>query len=370
MNFNENMKCELDKDKFSEVKIEPREWDEENINNDIKVEPEDYPAHPNFEEWNSNDYDHGIYEPSITVINYDNSNFKVEPNEDFVDPLGIDFSTNIKLENESNEVPSFVKLESVVNESLHENSVDDTKKQCEGCFKFLQIKSFFKHVTNSQLCRNVYGDRWNEIVKERRKQIQRNSYIKNRKFKKDTPDPQIKCKGCNHEFPLSSILKHIYNLSNKDCKIKYSDEELSSLKSQRQKYRVSTKIVSKKNIANPKEEKVKEDKIYKCNFCEKIFQKRFLRRSHEKFQHEGIFDHVCLDCGQKFERQYYLKNHIKFVHQKIRGFKCEECDKEFKSSTERNAHNKIVHKGIKPYVCDICNDSFTTAYGLRYHKSR
>ena len=366
MNFNENLKCELENDKFSEVKIEPREWDEENINNFIKVEP-------NFEEWNSNDYDHGIYEPSITVENYDNSNFKVDPNDDFIDPLGIDFSTNIKLENKSNEVPNFVKHESDENvkESLHviENSVDDSKKQCEGCFKYFQIKSFFKHVTNSQLCRNVYGDSWNEIVKDRRKQIQRNSYIKNRKFKKGTPDLQIKCKGCNHEYPLSSILKHIYNLSNKDCKIKYSDEELSSLKSQRQANRVS-KIISKKNIENPDEGKFKGEKIYKCNFCEKIFQKRFLRRSHEKFHHEGIFDHVCLDCGQKFERQYYLKNHIKFVHQKIRGFKCENCDKEFKSSTERNAHNNIVHKGIKPYVCDICNDSFTTAYGLRYHKSR
>ena len=62
-----------------------------------------------------------------------------------------------------------------------------------------------------------------------------------------------------------------------------------------------------------KEEESEPEKInqFKCEFCEKSFERSHHLKQHIKGVHEGVKDHKCEICGSRFGSSSYLNIHIK-----------------------------------------------------------
>ena len=65
----------------------------------------------------------------------------------------------------------------------------DHEKECEGCKKTYNIDTFFKHFRRAKKCKEKYGDRYDDMIKERRKNYKKahnfNLYAENREARKE-----------------------------------------------------------------------------------------------------------------------------------------------------------------------------------------
>ena len=129
-------------------------------------------------------------------------------------------------------------------------------RACEGCGKQFSDVSFFKHVSHSKKCKAAYGDRWEEIKKQKRLETKSRYYYKDQvKWQKISKENMkklraedrskdnakmmkamknvsclhsVKCKGCDESFMSNKILKHISQVD--ECFAKYKEEDLNLLK--------------------------------------------------------------------------------------------------------------------------------------------
>ena len=101
-----------------------------------------------------------------------------------------------------------------------------------------------------------------------------------------------------------------------------------------------------------------------CNFCEKKFTLRRLKR-HIKGVHEKTKDNLCKICN-KFFSDEWISNHIKTVHEKIKNSgKWEFCEKSFCKSYYLKLHIKKVHENILEYACNLCNKTYSDSTTLK-----
>ena len=65
----------------------------------------------------------------------------------------------------------------------------DHEKECEGCKKTYNIDTFFKHFRRAKKCKEKYGDRYDDMIKERRKNYKKahnkQIYAENREARKE-----------------------------------------------------------------------------------------------------------------------------------------------------------------------------------------
>ena len=65
----------------------------------------------------------------------------------------------------------------------------DHEKECEGCKKTYNIDTFFKHFRRAKKCKEKYGDRYDDMIKERRKNYKKahnfKLYAENREARKE-----------------------------------------------------------------------------------------------------------------------------------------------------------------------------------------
>ena len=119
----------------------------------------------------------------------------------------------------------------------------------------------------------------------------------------------------------------------------------------------------RKSHVGPDGEKLK----YKCEYCDKTFNhySNMNAHVHKKHKEKKV---QCSECPKMFAYQYELREHM-FVHLGGQGskFKCQFCEKSFQRSTTLKNHERTTHLGIKRFKCDICGKMFGTKFNMKVH---
>ena len=120
----------------------------------------------------------------------------------------------------------------------------------------------------------------------------------------------------------------------------------------------------RKSNVGPDGEKLK----YKCQYCDKTFNHYSNMNAHVHKQHKEK-KIECKECSKMFAYQYELREHM-FIHQggqTTSKFKCQFCDKCFQRSTTLKNHERTTHLGIKRFKCEICGKMFGTKFNMKVH---
>ena len=104
---------------------------------------------------------------------------------------------------------------------------------------------------------------------------------------------------------------------------------------------------------------------YKCDVCDKVFNKRPSMMLHKKVKHEGV-RYACDQCDYQATQMTSLKTHKKSKHEGVKH-KCDQCDYTAKQQSDIRKHRQFVHEGVRHY-CDQCNYEGTTQGNLKKHK--
>ncbi|XP_068086192.1 zinc finger protein 227 [Anabrus simplex] len=107
-----------------------------------------------------------------------------------------------------------------------------------------------------------------------------------------------------------------------------------------------------------------QNKIYKCDICDKGFAKKYLLRTHMTVHGDKNFQ--CDLCLKIFLYPGNLNKHKHIVHSSERKFLCTICGKGFKTRHEQQRHS-AGHSGKSDYVCTVCNKFFMSRYNLATH---
>ena len=127
-------------------------------------------------------------------------------------------------------------------------------------------------------------------------------------------------------------------------------------------------IIHEQNSCN-KGERRKDDEYVQCSFCDYKIPRRNLGnlKSHIKFYHDKIYDHVCDLCGYKAIKGSILKQHMLSVHEN-KKYPCETCGKVFTSPGAVIKHDQTFHN-INYVFCDLCDFSTVNKTRMKHHKN-
>ena len=119
----------------------------------------------------------------------------------------------------------------------------------------------------------------------------------------------------------------------------------------------------RKTNVGPDGEKLK----YKCQHCDKAFNHYSNMNAHVHKKH--IQKKIqCSECPKMFAYKYELREHM-FIH--LGGqdskFKCQFCEKTFQRSTTLKNHERTTHLGIKRFKCETCGKLFGTKFNMKVH---
>ncbi|KAL0275071.1 UNVERIFIED_CONTAM: hypothetical protein PYX00_003051 [Menopon gallinae] len=107
-----------------------------------------------------------------------------------------------------------------------------------------------------------------------------------------------------------------------------------------------------------------EQKIHKCDKCEKTFSHSYLLKQH-KLHHTGLRPYSCSVCFNSFKSQSDLCTHVK-IHQE-KQYSCSVCGRKFSRSKTLRDH-MVRHTGIK-HICPVpgCGKTYTQRFPLTKH---
>ncbi|CAL9685926.1 unnamed protein product [Knipowitschia caucasica] len=120
-----------------------------------------------------------------------------------------------------------------------------------------------------------------------------------------------------------------------------------------------------------KRTKSREQKVYSCPLCSKVFQNSSNLNRHIRSHGDKLFK--CDDCDKLFSRKESLKQHISYKHSKTMPdleykYKCNTCEKSFRLENALKFHN--CRTDDKTFQCDICSRFFSTNSNLSKHKKK
>ncbi|VDI65132.1 Hypothetical predicted protein [Mytilus galloprovincialis] len=107
-----------------------------------------------------------------------------------------------------------------------------------------------------------------------------------------------------------------------------------------------------------------------CDFCGKMYKSRRTFIQHKKSHEENYIkpEYECKVCKKSFSTKYVLNYHVKSEHLGMKKqFLCPTCGKSF---TQKNSYvqHANVHMGLKPYQCEHCGKSFAYEKSLKEHR--
>uniref|UniRef100_H2YDL4 C2H2-type domain-containing protein n=1 Tax=Ciona savignyi TaxID=51511 RepID=H2YDL4_CIOSA len=88
------------------------------------------------------------------------------------------------------------------------------------------------------------------------------------------------------------------------------------------------------------------DMPYKCDICDKSFQKQSSLTRH-KYEHTGKRPHHCNECGKSFKHKHHLIEHQR-LHSGEKPYQCDKCGKRFSHSGSYSQHMNHRYAYCKP----------------------
>ncbi|XP_069363856.1 zinc finger protein 431-like [Maniola hyperantus] len=104
---------------------------------------------------------------------------------------------------------------------------------------------------------------------------------------------------------------------------------------------------------------------YKCNVCDKIFDKKYILSTHMKRDHLEQRDYKCEICPYTCFTNKELKCHM-IKHNGSRIFECSVCKKSYARKKTLHEHMRI-HNNDRRYACQVCGQAFVQNCSLKGH---
>lgn len=120
----------------------------------------------------------------------------------------------------------------------------------------------------------------------------------------------------------------------------------------------------KKEPEDPAHKLLINNKVYKCNVCERDFLHKYTLMRHGQ-THTNQRNYECTECGKTFRQLSTLSQH-QIIHSVDRPYSCEVCKKSFNRVSTLISHRK-THSNFKPFVCHLCNKAFHQKGNLQNH---
>ncbi|XP_028164768.1 gastrula zinc finger protein XlCGF26.1-like [Ostrinia furnacalis] len=220
--------------------------------------------------------------------------------------------------------------------------------------------SFIKHVRKHRKSLRDYCHYCDEIINP--------GETKNKHMKKHFVKPQVACPGCGE-------------IQKDEEELKFHRQEFSQTKHKRRPRRKKgtpitleevTCHLCKKIYKTPnslrdhmKLHTVDRKRNYTCDRCGKMFYNKGTLTSHI-MSHDKVRPHVCKICNKSFLFPNMLRRHVE-MHSGVKPFPCEMCGRCFRLQYQLNAH-KIIHTDAMPHVCTYCNKAFRFKQILKNHE--
>ncbi|XP_047518857.1 zinc finger protein 431-like isoform X1 [Pieris napi] len=108
-------------------------------------------------------------------------------------------------------------------------------------------------------------------------------------------------------------------------------------------------------------------KRFKCPHCPERFSEYFKRQKHIVEIHDGPpLQYKCNVCDKSFDRRYTLSRHMKRDHLEERDFQCQLCAYKCFTKNELRVH-MVKHNGERIFECSVCHKSYARKKTLREH---
>lgn len=119
----------------------------------------------------------------------------------------------------------------------------------------------------------------------------------------------------------------------------------------------------------------KKINIYKCNTCNKIFDKRKKFYQHS-LSHRDRSSFVCDQCGKTYNNRFNLENHKSSIHgdaveeNDSAIYRCRLCSQQFTNRNELFRHIEAHgNPSRQAHLCDRCGKCFASQEALKSHSA-
>ncbi|XP_073964230.1 zinc finger protein 639-like [Choristoneura fumiferana] len=108
-------------------------------------------------------------------------------------------------------------------------------------------------------------------------------------------------------------------------------------------------------------------KRFKCPKCPERFSEYFRRQKHlVEIHNVAPLQYKCNVCDKSFDRRYTLSRHMKRDHLEERDFQCQLCSYKCFTNNELTVH-MIKHNGERIFECNVCKKSYARKKTLKEH---
>ncbi|XP_045781618.1 zinc finger protein 25-like [Maniola jurtina] len=213
--------------------------------------------------------------------------------------------------------------------------------------------------------------------------------VHNKKFHTEYPDRVIpfklsnnnvfECQVCGFNFETFGSIERHMNVHYRNCVCRQCGTGFVT------KYRLKVHIKSmhvggnfpcdicKKVYTTQQKHKNHVDTVhkmvkrFKCPKCPERFTEYFRRQKHLVEIH-GVapLRYKCNVCDKAFERRYTLSRHMKRDHLEERDFQCQLCAYKCFTNVELRVH-MVKHNGERIFECSVCKKSYARKKTLKEH---